>query len=272
MKNRFVSVLMPAYNAERYIGNSIESILNQTFKNFELIISDDASTDKTWGIIRKYKQKDKRIVAIRNKKNLYIAENRNLLVRLAKGKYIAWQDADDISIPDRLQKQYEFMEKNSKVGIVGGYLEFFDDSGVKSVRKYAESDKELRKNIFRFSPVAQPTAMIRKKCFDQLGLYNPDYPPAEDIDMSFRIGSKYLFANIPQITLKYRDHQKSATYRKLKKIELTTIEVRKKYNNKFGYHMNFLDLLYNLLQLISIFLIPAKIKIYLFNKFRNINL
>lgn len=269
MKKTLVSILMPAYNAEKYIAEAIESILEQTFKDFELIISDDTSSDKTWEIIKKYKQKDRRIVATRNKKNRYIAENRNLLIKSAKGKYIAWQDADDISVSNRIQKQFEFMEKNPRVGIVGGYLEFFGESGVKSIRKYAETDKELRKNIFRFSPVAQPTAMIRKKCFDELGLYNPKYPPAEDIDMSFRIGSKYFFANIPQITLRYRDHQKSATYKKLRKIELTTIDIRRKYNNKFGYHMNFIDILYNLLQLISVYLIPPKLKIFLFNKFRN---
>jgi len=150
MKKPLVSILMPAYNAEKYIGNSIESILNQTFKDFELIISDDASTDKTWDIIKKYKQKDGRIVVTRNAKNRYIAENRNRLIKLAKGKYIAWQDADDISDSNRIQKQYTFMEKNPKVGIVGGYLKFFDDRGVTGIRKYAENDKELRKNILQY--------------------------------------------------------------------------------------------------------------------------
>ena len=260
---------MPGHNAEKYLTEAIESILNQTYKNFEFIIIDDASSDDTWNIILKYAKKDKRIKIYKNIKNLYIAKTRNKLIKFAKGKYIAWQDADDISIKNRIQKQFEFMEKNPKVGIVGGYLEFFSERGVKSVRKYAETDQDLRKNIFKFSPVAQPTAMIRKKCFDELGLYNPEYPPAEDIDMSFRIGSKYLFANIPQVTLKYRDHQKSATYKKLKKIELTTIDIRRKYNNKFCYHMNFFDILYNVLQFISIFFIPSQFKIFIFNLFRN---
>jgi len=269
MKKPLVSILMPAYNAEKYIGNSIESILNQTFKDFELIISDDASTDKTWDIIKKYKQKDGRIVVTRNAKNRYIAENRNRLIKLAKGKYIAWQDADDISDSNRIQKQYEFMEKNPKIGIVGGYLEFFDDRRVTGIRKYAESDKELRKTIFRFSPIAQPTAMIRKKCFNELGLYNPQYPPAEDIDMSFRIGSKYKFANIPQVTLKYRIHPLSATYTKLRKIELSTITVRNKFKNSHHYHMSFPDLVYNILHLISVFIVPSRLKIALFIFIRN---
>ncbi|MCX6730647.1 MAG: glycosyltransferase family A protein [Candidatus Roizmanbacteria bacterium] len=264
-----ISVLMPAYNAEKYIAEAIESILAQTFKDFELIISDDASTDKTWDIIKKYKDKDKRIFITRNSKNRYIAENRNVLVKLAKGKYIAWQDADDISVPVRLKKQSHFLEKNPQVGIVGGYLQFFDEKGTKSIRKYATSDKELRKNIFRFSPVAQPTAMIRSECFKKVGLYNPKYPPAEDIDMSFRIGKFYEFANLPQITLKYREHLDSATFNKLKKIELSTLEVRRENDGKNGYKLSYLDRLYNLLQYVSIFVLPGRIKIALFNAIRN---
>lgn len=264
-----VSVLMPAYNAEKYIAEAIESILSQTFKDFEFIIVDDASTDNTWKIIQEYAKKDERISIYRNEKNLYIAENRNRLVNLAKGKYIAWQDADDVSMPVRLKKQSHFLEKNPQVGIVGGYLQFFDEKGTKSIRKYAISDKELRKNIFRFSPVAQPTAMIRKKCFEKVGLYNPKYPPAEDIDMSFRIGTFYEFANLPQITLKYREHLNSATFNKLKKIELSTLEVRRKNKGKNGYNMTLIDHIYNLLQYVSIFVLPGRIKIALFNAIRN---
>lgn len=266
-----VSVLMPAYNAEKYIAEAIESILSQTFTDFELIISDDASTDATWNIIQKYKEKDKRIIINKNKENLYIAENRNLLVKLAKGKYIAWQDADDISLPNRIKNQYELMEKDSSLGIVGGYLQFFDDYGVKSIRKYKTDDSSLRSNIFKYSPVAQPTAMIRKECFDKVGLYNPEYPPAEDIDMSFRIGALYKFANLPEITLKYREHHSSATFKKLKKIELSTLKIRWENNNKNGYKMNLVDKIYNVFEHVSIYIVPPKLKIALFNLFRNTN-
>lgn len=266
-----ISILMPAYNAEKYIAEAIESILNQTFTDFELIISDDASTDKTWEIIQDYSKKDKRISIYKNKKNLYIAENRNMLVRKAKGKYIAWQDADDISLADRIEKQYELMEKNPTVGVVGGYLQFFDESGLKSIRRYATDDISLRKSMFRYSPVAQPTAMIRRECFEKVGLYNPEYPPAEDIDMSFRIGTLYKFANLPEITLNYREHHSSATFKKLKKIELSTLKVRWQNNNTGNYKMSFVDKIYNVLEFISIFLIPPKLKIALFNILRNTN-
>jgi len=269
MNNPAVSVLMPAHNAEEYISEAIESILNQTFADFEFLITEDCSSDQTWEIIKKYSKIDSRITAIRNKKNLGIAGNRNKLISLAKGEYIAWQDADDISMLNRLNEEYKYMEKHPKVGIVGGHLQFFGDDGIHGVRRYSENDHDLRKNIFKFSPVAQPGAMIRKECFDKVGLYDLDTPPAEDLDMSFRIGTLYQFGNINKILLKYREHPKSATFSRLKKIERVTLSVRRKYSKHKSYHYDFSDYIYNNAQSLFVNIIPPKIKIFIFNKFRN---
>lgn len=269
LNNPKISVLMPAYNAEKYIKEAIKSILNQTFKDFEFIIVDDCSKDKTWQIIQNYAKKDKRILVLRNDRNLGIAGSRNKLVSLVKGKYIVWQDADDISMPCRIEHQYKFMEENPEVGICGGFLLFFNKNENKSIRKYAPDDKSLRKNIFRYSPVAQPAAIIRKKCFDEFGKYNLKYPPAEDLDMSFRIGTKYRFANLQEIVVRYRESNDSSTFTKLKKIELDTIEIREKYSKGYGYNMDAFDRIYNLIQYFSTFIIPARLKIYLFNLMRN---
>lgn len=268
--NPQVSVIMPAYNVEKYIVEAIESILEQSFKDFEFIIIDDCSTDSTWEIIQRYAKQDDRISAVKNEQNLGIAGNRNKGLSLAHGKYIVWQDSDDISLPQRIEKQYLFMESHSEVGIIGGFLQFFSDDGHSSgIRKYCENDMDLRKKIFRYSPVAQPASMIRKQCLDEIGEYNLKYPPAEDIDMSFRIGMKYKFANLQEIVLKYREHPNSATFTRLKKIELSTMEIRKKYSNGAGYRMTLLDIVYNILQFISIFIIPPRVKIWLFDKIRN---
>lgn len=269
MKSPLISVITPAYNAEKYISETIESILQQSFKDFEFIIIDDKSTDQTRKIIEEYSKKDARIKLFSNSSNLGIAGNRNKGVKLATGKYIAWQDADDISLPTRLEKQSKYLERNPDVAICGSYLKFFDATGVLSVRKYASTDKELRKNIFRFSPVAQPSAMIRRKCLTEVGEYDLRWPPAEDLDMSFRLGAKYKFANIPEILVLYREHPSSATFSKLKVMELNTIAIRKKYSSGFGYSMTLFDKLYNSLQYLSIFIVPPKMKIWLFNKLRN---
>jgi len=260
---------MPVYNAEKYVEAAIRSILRQTFKMYELIIIDDHSTDDSWGIIQRLAREDKRVRAMRNPKNLYIAANRNKLIKQAKGKYIAWQDADDISLPRRLEKQYIFLEKHPDVGIVGGFLEFFNEKGPTSVRKYAADDRTLRKQIFRFSPVAQPAAMIRSVCFKECGDYNLSYPPAEDIDMSFRIGIKYKFANLQEIVLQYRESSGSATYKKVKFILKTTLKIREKYWHEKAYSPTRIDRAYNILLLALLYLLPGRAIIFLFNIVRN---
>lgn len=265
-----VSVIMPAYNVEKYIAESIESILGQTFEDFELIIIDDCSTDTTWEIICRYAGQDSRIIAIKNEQNLGISGNRNKGLGLAKGKYVAWQDADDISLSERIEKQYAFMETHADVGIVGGFLRFFSDDGHSSgIRRYCENDADLRKRIFRYSPVAQPASMIRKRCLDDIGGYDQRYSTAEDIDMSFRIGMKYKFANVQEVVLKYREHPNSATFTRLRQLELSTVEIRRKYSKEDGYHVAISDIIYNVLQFVSIFIIPPRIKIWLFDKIRN---
>jgi len=269
MKKVKVSVVTPAYNAEKFLPEAIESILNQSYQNFEYIVIDDCSIDKTRKIIQHYGKKDKRIIAVSNEKNLGIAGNRNKGVSLAKGEYLIWQDADDISLPRRIERQVAFMDRHPKVGICGGFLQFFDQSGLRERRKYASDDKTLRSKIFRYSPVAQPAAIIRKKCLDEAGEYDLNYPPAEDIDMSFRIGRKYHFANLQETVIYYREHLNSATFRKLKIMELNTLKIRRKYVKGWGYKMTLADTVYNILQFYSIFIIPPKWKIWLFNKIRN---
>lgn len=264
-----ISVITPAYNAEKYLAETIESILEQSCDDFEFIIVDDCSKDNTWKIITDFAKKDERIVPVRNDKNLGIAGNRNKGITLARGKYIVWQDSDDVSVRTRLQSQSDFMEDHPEVGICGGYLQFFDENGKSGIRKYATSDKLLRKNIFRFSPVAQPAAIIRKACLDEAGNYDLAWPPAEDLDMSFRIGSRHKFANLPEVLIHYREHGNSATFKKLRTIELNTIRIRSKYARGWGYKPTWSDYLYNLCQYVSIFIIPPKLKIKIFNLFRN---
>lgn len=264
-----ISVITPVYNGEDFLGEAIESILNQSFKDFEYIIIDDCSSDNTWQIMKNYSRKDKRIKIYRNEKNLGIAGNRNKGTALAKGKYIAWQDADDISFPERLEKQHSILEENPQIGIVGSYLLFFDKSGDISIRKYPRSDEQARKVIFRYSPVAQPSAMIRKTCFDKVGFYDLKLPPAEDLDMSFRIGAKFKMVNIPLVLVRYRLSGKSATYTQLKKIEKSTLGIRWRNYRSGIYSMSVFDKIYNLLQLITLYLLPVRTRISLFNLIRN---
>ena len=268
INNPKISVLMPAYNTEKYISEAIESILNQTFKDFEFIIIDDGSTDRTWDIIQEYEKKDDRIVALRNVKNLGIPTNRNKLVSMAKGKYIVWQDSDDISLPYRIEKQYNFMEKNPEIGICGGWLQIFNENNKLSIRKYASDDKNLRKNIFKYSPIAQPVSIIRKEILDKTNGYDKSLKQAEDLDMSFKIGTFSEFSNLQEVLLKYRFDNNSISKNKMKENIIYTLKVRKKAVKKYNYKMNFQDRIAFVITFLIKFL-PKNYIFFIFNRLRN---
>ncbi len=264
-KSPTISVIMPAYNAEKYISESIESILNQTHKNFELIIIDDCSKDKSWNIIQKYAKKNKIIHAIKNEKNLGLCLTLNKGIKYAKGKYIARADNDDWYYPERLEKQYLFLESNPDVGIVGGTMEIMSETGeVYSRRTYSKTDQEIRKHIFSYSPFSHPLVMIKKSILNKTGNYNSSFIPADDYELYFRIGKYSKFANLSDTLMKYRVSSASMTSKQTKKMEHATIKVRNFYANTFPYHMNIMDRVYNFLHFISIYLIPHSYKRQLF--------
>lgn len=264
-----VSVVIPAYNAALYLPEAIESILKQTFQDFEIIIIDDCSTDNTWEVIQEYAKRDARIRPFQNQQNLGIAGNRNKGVALATGKYLVWQDADDISLPTRVEKQFQFMESHPEIGIIGGYIELFRGQTKLGIRKYPPDDAALRQCIFRYSPIAQPAAMVRLEALHKAGEYNLKYPPAEDIDMTFRIGEHYNLANLQEIVVQYRESETSATFTRLKKMELSTLEIRRKHALSTAYKMSLGDRLYNALHFLSVWIVPPRVKIRLFNLWRN---
>lgn len=270
MNDPKISVIMPAYNAKRYIAEAIESILNQTFKDFEFIIIDDCSIDNTWEIIQEYAKKDKRIIPLINKDNLKLSKTLNEGIAIARGKYIARMDADDISVEDRLQRQFDYMEKNSDVGIVGGSMEIRDlNNKIIGKRRYNLADDQIRKKIYRYSPFCHPLIMIRKSVLSQIGDYDEKWNPAEDYELYFRIGKCSKFANLDDVLLKYRIVPKSMTTASKNKMGLKTIEIRKKYSNEAPYKMSLFDRVYTFLQYLAVYIVPMKCKIWLFHFLRD---
>lgn len=270
MNSPLVSVLMPAYNAEKYIGEAIESILNQSYKNLELIIIDDCSIDNTWNVIQEYSKKDKRIQLVKNRNNLKLSKTLNKGINLARGIFIARMDADDVSLPKRLELQVNYLLKNTEVGIVGGVMEITDINGcITGKREYPKNDKLIRRNMFFYSPFSHPLIMIRASVLKLSGLYDPSYNPAEDYELYFRIGLYTKFANLPSTLLRYRIVPKSMTTGGTKEMEEKTIEIRNKYGNTPKYKMTKLMKMYNWFHQLSLYLIHPKIKIALFNLIRN---
>ncbi|OQB06151.1 MAG: putative glycosyltransferase EpsE [bacterium ADurb.Bin212] len=265
-----VSVLMPAYNAESYIGVAIESILSQTFRDLELIVIDDSSTDSTIEIVSEFAKNDDRLCIIRNSKNLKISRSLNKGLNIAKGRYVARMDADDWSYSDRIEKQYHFLEKNPKVGIVGGVMRVCDKNlKVIGTRFYEKSDRSIRKKMFRYNPFCHPAIMVRKSIFDQVGGYNVYLADAEDYDLYFRIGNISKFANLDCPIIKYRMNNSSISSIRSRNQERLTIFIRFKAWVEYGYPMKFSDIFYTLAQLLSMLVIPQKLKIKLFNALRN---
>jgi len=267
---KLVSVVMPVYNSEKYVAEAIESILNQTYKNFEFIIINDASTDNSLDIIKNFAKKDKRIKLISNPKNYYISKSRNVGINLAKGDYIITHDSDDISVPTRIKDQVAYLNAHPDVGVVGGWIELFSEfNRIKSVRQYPEDDLSLRKMIFFCSPIAQPASAIRKSVFKKIGFYREIDPPSEDLYLWFRIGTKFKFANIQKVLLKYRYHSNSATGSKLRVMEEKSIGIRKEFMHDPNYFFGIKEKFYLLGHELSLYFVPSKLKLYIFNFFRD---
>lgn len=218
-----ISVLMPVYNGERFLREAIDSILSQTFRDFELIIINDGSTDNTESIIQSYS--DSRIKYVKNEKNLKLIKTLNKGIGLAKGKYIARMDADDVSLPNRLELQYAFMESHSNVGASSSLIYSMSETGiVKGISKYygcTTTMSCLYSSLLR-SPLVHPVSIIRTSLLKEIKYSDTkDALHIEDFVLWGNILKYgYDIANIEKPLLYYRDVSGSIShkYKNLQKI------------------------------------------------------
>lgn len=201
-----VSVVMSCHNEEFYVGAAIQSILEQTYREFEFIIIDDASTDHTVDIIRSYCKQDTRIILLLNSRNLGLAASLNKGIRAAKGRYIARMDADDRSYPERLERQICFLNKNLEVDILGTAIYRVHKRTGQSIGLHSlpEAHEDIVKNLFKKPVVYHPTVMVRKTVFTRLGYYNENIPWGEDADLWYRIYDRVIFHNLPDPLVEYK--------------------------------------------------------------------
>lgn len=207
-----VSVLTPLYNTNpEFLKEMIESILNQTFKDFEFLLLNDSPENKELKkIVESYN--DRRIIYLENEKNLGISKSRNKLLELAKGEYIAIFDHDDISLPERLEKQADFLDKNPGTGIVG--TNFIKYSS-KRVHRNPEKNKDIKRNlVIRGCIVAHSTVMIRKSVMIEHNVrWREEYSPCEDYMLFAELIDRTMFFNIQQPLIIYRDHHDNTSHR-----------------------------------------------------------
>lgn len=264
-----VSVVMSVFNAEKQVKLAIESIQHQTLKDFEFIIINDASKDKSLEIIQSYMHKDKRIRLIRNKQDLKLAHSLNIGVAHAKADLIARMDPDDISLPKRLEIQYLFLKKHPKVAVVGTNIIIINEEGKELwVREYPTKSDDIKKIMLRYAPFAHPSVMFRKNAFLEFGGYNQK-KLCEDVDFWFRLGTKYKFGNIPEKLLKYTLSNTSHTQRNLRQTELFGFKLRIDAVRHLGYKPSLYDIIYNILQFLTLWIMPPQVRVKVYNEIRS---
>tara|TARA_A100001391_G_scaffold168215_3_gene128733 strand:- start:347 stop:1261 length:915 start_codon:yes stop_codon:yes gene_type:complete len=205
-----ISVILPVYNAEKYVGDALQSILDQTVPEFELLVIDDGSTDHSPKILRDFERSDDRVhLTVRPNRGLVTTLNE--LIASATGTYLARMDADDISLPDRFEKQVEFLTKRTDVAVVGGQAELIDDVGrvigpFGFPHQHSQIDSLLAEG---HCTICHPAAMMRLDKVNKIGGYDASLGAAEDLDLWLRLGEIGQLANLPDTVIRYRIHSGS---------------------------------------------------------------
>ena len=234
-RNPKVSVITVTYNRSDFIREAMDSIIAQSFKDWELIIVDDASTDNTKEIVDEYIKKGQRISYYRNDKNLGIAKTRNRGLELAKGEYIAPLDSDDIWLDiNKLRKQVEFLDINKDYCMLGGGIMRIDAES-KPIKKvlFPVYDSLIRKIILQFNPFPQSTLLYRKSVALACGGYSDAFKICDDYDLWLKMGLKAKFTNIPQVLAGYRVHGGNITKTKRLTTTKEILEIIRTYSSKY---------------------------------------
>jgi glycosyltransferase involved in cell wall biosynthesis len=198
-----ISIVMPAYNAAAYLDEAIRSIMNQTFRDFEFIIVNDGSSDATSSILDKYQKLDTRIrVYHQQNQGIIVALNRGCW--LARGRYIARMDADDVSFAHRFERQVEYLEKHPHIGIVGSWICIEKNGSAAGTWRPPTSPKILKWTLFFGVCVAHPSVLMRRQVIEHLNFYRAEATHGEDVDLWLRASSITEFGNVPEVLLKYR--------------------------------------------------------------------
>lgn len=200
-----VSVIMAVYNGEQHLAEAVQSILAQSFTAFEFVIVDDASTDGTPKILHNYASQDNRIIVLTNEENKERSISRNAAIAYAKSDLIAVMDADDVALPDRLEKQVAFMQAHPEVTVCGSFMAYRDAEGTWTG---TIDDAAIRARMLFVCPLPHPTVIFRRDDILRAGGYDPIMPPAEDYALWAKLAENesIRFANIPEILLRYRTH------------------------------------------------------------------
>ena len=257
---------MSVYNGMPYLKDATESILNQTYKNVEFIIVDDASTDGSWKYLKS--TNDKRIKLIRNKKNLGLASSLNKALKVARGDYIARMDADDISLPKRLDTQVRFLDKNTNIDLCGTWVNLINKEGkIVGQKRYPTSDIKIKRVLPFYNPIIHPTLMIKTDVIHNTGYYDPSYDFAEDYELLVRSRKKFTMANIPKVTLKLRIGHVRRSTQQMIKMDKLDLKIKMRILKENFSATAFIAVIK---KVIAVYLFPIKLKLQI-AKFLNLS-
>jgi glycosyltransferase involved in cell wall biosynthesis len=252
-----VSVVIPVYNTEKYIGEAIEGILNQTYKDFELILVNDCSTDRTLEILKEYQKKDNRIKILTNEKNLKVSATTNRGIKEAKGEYIVKQDADDWSYPDRIEKQVKYMDTHPEVVLSSGNMEMCDENmTVRNRTHFPTSHTEIMNVLLQFNPMVHSAMIYRRETFLEVGGYG-GLNTSEDYLLTMKMASKGKLGNIEDVLVKYRVLNTSLTAKSPMDMHLATLYCAFDGHLNYKYPITFKTKLITLTRLFIAYFVPA---------------
>ncbi|HLD26821.1 MAG TPA: glycosyltransferase family 2 protein [Patescibacteria group bacterium] len=268
----FVSVVMPVYNADLYLKESIDSILAQTYRHFEFIIVDDGSTDHSLDIIKKYVKKDRRIKLFQNTYNQGVSKTIKKGIDHAKGSVIARMDADDRALPDRFEKQIDYLGLHPHTIVIGGQCQVIDhENNIIGYKRFPIDFKSIYQSIMTFLPLQEPTLMIARDRLPQhFSFYGKNYTITEEIELIFKLFKYGKVENLPDVVLLYRIHDHNSSLKNVRKTFYYTLIGRIKGIFLYGYTPSIKDILVNIIQLIIITIIPQKLSLWLYYKTRKI--
>lgn len=230
-----ISVIIITHNRADLLSKAMDSVLTQTYREFELLIIDDASTDNTEELVLKYSKKDSHIKYYKNKTNLGISKSRNRGVFLSGGEYIAMLDSDDYWIDkEKLGKQKEHLDKHQDLAIIGTAISCVDEKGlILKEDIYFKEDKEIREKMLLKNQFAQSSVLFRKDVFDRLGGYDESLDIGEDFDLWLKMGEHYKLANLANTMVAYLVHSRGVTKKRKLKTILETDRIVRRYKNKY---------------------------------------
>jgi len=232
-----VSVFMPVYNAGHYLHEAIDSILKQSFTDFEFVIVNDGSTDKSEEIIKSYR--DPRIKLFNNPANLGLIASLNVGLEICSGKYIVRMDQDDISMPDRIELQIRFMEANPEVGLLGSWFEDFGEHIESKVVRYSADDTEIRIRHLYQTHISHPTAVLRSSVVrDHQIRFDSEFVHGEDYNCWVTMSAYCKLSNYPAVLVRKRDHPRNITNSFSSTMHATCTRVKKKQFEAMGAPVN----------------------------------